>query len=143
MDDMDLIKEYNARLEPMRKITGVAMKVHSKYHSGLLESAYEAAMEHLLKKDGHLVERQKALHIYWEDEMLEQTYKLDLVVDGIICELKSVSHTTTDHVRQLWNYMNLTHTEYGMLINFGAERLYSAWYRRDPVTGEIEKVRLM
>lgn len=56
---MDLIKEYNSRLEPLRIITGVAMKVHNKYHAGLLESAYEAAMEHLLKKDGHTVERQK------------------------------------------------------------------------------------
>ena len=140
---MDLIKEYNSRLEPLRIITGVAMKVHNKYHAGLLESAYEAAMEHLLKKDGHTVERQKLLPIFWEDEQLEQTYRIDLVIDGIICELKSLSHTTPDHVRQLWNYMHLTHTEYGILINFGADHLYSAWYRRDPSSGKIEKVHLM
>ncbi len=74
---------------------------------------------------------------------MEQTYRMDLVVDGIIVELKAVKHTTDEHVRQLWNYMHLTHTQYGMLINFGADRLYSAWYRRDPITGMIEKVRLM
>jgi hypothetical protein len=39
--------------------------------------------------------------------------------------------------------MHLTHTEYGMLINFGSERLYSSWYHRDPATGNIEKVKLM
>ena len=140
---MDLIKEYNARLEPMRVITGVAMKVHSEYKPGLLESAYEAAMEHLLKKDNHAVERQKLLPMYWKDEKLEQEYRMDLVIDGIICELKAVTHTNNEHVRQLWNYMHLTHTEYGMLINFGSDRLYSAWYRRDPISGMIEKVRLM
>ena len=140
---MDLIKEYNARLEPMRIITGVAMKVHSEYKPGLLESAYEAAMEHLLKKDNHTVERQKLLPMYWKDEKLEQEYRMDLVIDGIICELKAVTHTSNEHVRQLWNYMHLTHTEYGMLINFGSDRLYSAWYRRDPISGMIEKVRLM
>ena len=140
---MDLIKEYNARLEPMRIITGVAMKVHSEYKPGLLESAYEAAMEHLLKKDNHAVERQKLLPMYWKDEKLEQEYRMDLVIDGIICELKAVTHTNNEHVRQLWNYMHLTHTEYGMLINFGSDRLYSAWYRRDPISGMIEKVRLM
>ena len=140
---MDLIKQYNSKLEPMKAITGVAMKVHSKYRSGLLESAYEAAMEYLLKKDGHKVERQKMLPIFWDDVQLDQTYRMDLVIDGIICELKSVSHTTNDHVRQLWNYMHLTHTEYGMLINFGSERLYSSWYRRDPLTGNIEKVRML
>lgn len=140
---MDLIKEHNARLEPMRAITGMAMKVHAKYRSGLLESAYEAAMEYLLKKDGHTVERQKMLPIFWEDVQLEQMYRMDLVIDGIICELKAVSHTNDDHVRQLWSYMHLTHTEYGMLINFGSERLYSSWYRRDPATGIIEKVKLV
>ena len=140
---MDLIQAYNTRLQPLKEITGVAMKVHAKYRSGLLESAYEAAMEYLLKRDGHTVERQKNLPIYWDDVQLEQTYRMDLVIDGIICELKSVSHTNDDHVRQLWNYMHLTHTEYGMLINFGSERLYSSWYHRDPATGNIEKVKLM
>lgn len=56
---MDAIQEYNAKLQPLRTITGVAMKVHAKYHPGLLESAYEAAMEYLLRKEGHKVERQK------------------------------------------------------------------------------------
>ena len=140
---MDLIQEHNKRLEPMKIITGVAMKVHAKYKPGLLESAYEAAMEYLLRTNGHAVERQKPLPIYWDDVQLEQTYRMDLVVDGIIVELKAVKHTTDEHVRQLWNYMHLTHTEYGMLINFGSERLYASWYCRDPATGFIEKVRLM
>ena len=139
---MNLIAEYNKKLEPMKVITGVAMKVHGKYRPGLLESAYEAAMEYLLKKDGHQVERQKMLPIYWEDVRLDQDYRMDLVIDNIICELKAVKHTTEEHVRQLWNYMHLTHTEYGMLINFGADRLYSAWYHRDPATGIIEKVKM-
>ena len=140
---MDLIQEHNMLLEPMRRITGIAMKVHTEYKPGLLENAYEAAMEYLLKQDEHQVERQKLLPIFWKDVQLEQTYRMDLVVDGIIVELKAVKHTTDEHVRQLWNYMHLTHTQYGMLINFGADRLYSAWYRRDPITGMIEKVRLM
>ena len=140
---MDAIKEYNARLEPLRIIVGVAMQVHAKYHPGLLESAYEAAMEYLLKKAGRKVERQKELSIFWDDVRLNQTYRLDLVVDGVIVELKAVEHTTEANVRQLWHYMQITHTEYGMLINFGSQHLYSAWYRRDPVTGYIEKVKLL
>nr|DAN97221.1 MAG TPA: PD-(D/E)XK nuclease superfamily protein [Caudoviricetes sp.] len=139
---MNVIEEHNAQLEPMRVITGVAMKVHAKFRSGLLESAYEAAMEYLLKKDGHVVERQKELPIFWDDVRLNQTYRMDLVIDGVIVELKSVSHTTDAHLRQLWNYMHLTHTEYGMLINFGAEHLFSVWFRRDPITNNIERVKL-
>ena len=137
-----MIEEHNARLEPLRVITGVAMKVHTKFRSGLLESAYEAAMEYLLKKDGHMVERQKELPIFWDEVRLNQTYRMDLVIDGIIVELKSVAHTNDAHLRQLWNYMHLTHTEYGMLINFGSEHLFSVWFRRDPITCSIERVKL-
>ena len=69
---------------------------------------------------------------------------MDLVVDGdIIVELKAVSHIDTQHRRQLWNYMNLTHMPYGMLINFGAESLYSEWYHRDEQNGEIERIKLL
>ena len=139
---MDAITEYNMTLEPLRVIAGVAMKVHAEYKPGLLESAYEAAMEYLLIQDGHVVERQKLLPIYWKDVQLEQTYRMDLVIDGVIVELKAVKHTTEEHVRQLWNYMHLTHTKYGMLINFGSDRLYSAWYRLYP-DGTIEKVKLL
>ena len=60
-----------------------------------------------------------------------------------VVELKAVEHTTEANVRQLWHYMHITHTEYGMLINFGSQHLYSAWYRRDPVTGYVEKVKLL
>ena len=102
---MDLIQEYNKRYEFFSEITGEAMKVHRKFHKGLVESAYEAALKYLLEQKGYTVERQ--------------------------------------HRRQLFSYMHLTHTEYGMIINFGGDSLFSEWYRRDPATGEIEKVRLL
>ena len=128
---MDLIEEHNRRYEFFRDITGVAMLIHRKYKPGLLESAYEAALEYLLTQKGYTVERQVYLPIYWEDVMLEQTYRMDLVVnEDIIIELKAVSHVDTSHRRQLWNYMNLTHLPYGMIINFGSESLYSEWYDR-------------
>lgn len=56
-------------------------------------------------------------------------------------ELKAVSHVETGHRKQLWNYLNLTHKPYGMIINFGAVSLYSEWYKRYE-DGEIEKIKL-
>ena len=141
---MDLIQEHNRKYQFFRDITGVAMKVYKKYRPGLLESAYEAALKYLLELDGYKVERQVTLPIYWDEVMLDQTYRLDLVInDDIIIELKAVNFADKNHRRQLWNYMNLTHKPYGMLINFGPEGLFSEWYHRDPVSGDIEKVRLM
>ena len=75
---MDLIKEYNNRYSFFRTITGEAMKVHSKFHYGLLESAYESALKYLLEKNGFKVERQVYLPIYWDDVQLDQNYRMDL-----------------------------------------------------------------
>ena len=141
---MDAISEYNKNYEFFKDITGEAMKIHRKWHSGLLESAYEAALKYLLEQKGFKVERQKFLPIYWDDVKLDQDYRLDLVVnDNIILELKAVNFVDKSHRRQLFNYMHLTHTEYGMLINFGGDSLFSEWYRRSPMTGEIDKIKLL
>lgn len=122
-------------------ISGFAMKVHNKFGYGLLESAYEAGLEYLLKQKGYKVERQVYLPMYWDDVKLEQSYRMDLVVnDNIILELKAMAHVDSDHRRQLWNYMNLTHLPYGMLINF-SNSLYSEWYHRKD-NGNIDKINL-
>ena len=141
---MDVIQEYNQKYEFFRDIAGEAMRVHRKFHPGLLESAYEAALKYLLEQKGYTVERQKSLPIYWDDVQLDQNYRMDLVINSnIIVELKAVAHVDTPHRRQLWNYMNLTHLPYGMIINFSPEGLYSEWYHRDINTGCIDKIKLM
>ena len=139
---MDLIADHNKNYNFFSDITGVAMKVHNKYHSGLLESAYESALKYLLEQQGFKVERQVELPIYWDDVKLDQKYRMDLVVnDDIIVELKAVNFVDKEHRKQLFNYMNLTHFPYGMLINFGPNGLFSEWYVRHS-DGEIEKVKL-
>ena len=139
---MNLVEEHNKRYDFFRQITGEAMRVHAKFKPGLLESAYEAALKYLLEKKGFKVERQVYLPIFWDDVQLDQDYRMDLVVnDDIICELKAVRHTTEEHTRQLWSYMNITHKPYGMLMNFGAQHLYSIWYKRYD-DGHIEQIRL-
>ena len=141
---MDVVSEYNKKYEFFREITGEAMKIHRKWHSGLLESAYEAALKYLLEQKGYKVERQKFLPMFWDNVPLDQTYRMDLVVnDDIILELKAVKFVDKEHRRQLFNYMHLTHTEYGMLINFGGDSLFSEWYHRDSISGDIEKVKLL
>ena len=139
---MDLLKEHNKKYQFFVDITGIAMKVYNKYRYGLLESAYEAAMKYLLEQDGYKVERQVFLPIYWEDVQLDQTYRMDLVIDDdIIVELKSIKFIGDEHRKQLKNYLNITHLKYGMLINFSPERIYSEWYERYS-DGNIERIKL-
>ena len=60
---MDLIQKNFKSYVFFHEITGEAMRVHRKFHSGLLESAYEAALKYLLEQKGYKVERQKVLPI--------------------------------------------------------------------------------
>ena len=139
---MNVIEEYNKQLARQKHIVGVAMKVFNKYHGGLLESAYECALKYLLVQDGYKVEVQKELPMYWDDVRLDKTYRMDLVVDDdIIIELKALKYIKDEQRKQLKNYMVLTHTRWGMLINFSMDRVYSEWYRLD-ANGSIEQVRL-
>ncbi len=141
---MTYIDEHDERYQFFRIITGEAMRVYNKYRYGLLESAYEAALKYLLEQQGFNVSRQALLPIYWDDVLLDQKYRLDLVINGnIIVELKAISHIETVHRRQLFNYMNITHLPYGMLINFSPDGLYSEWYLRDTKTDNIEKIKLL
>ena len=137
---MDVLKEYDETVKPLRQIVGAAMTVFNEWGAGLLESAYEAGMKHLLEK-GHKVERQKYLPIYWKNEKLEENYRMDLVVDDIIVELKACKFISNEHKRQLHNYMRLTKNTYGLLINFAEKQVFSEAFKLYP-DGCIEKVPL-
>ena len=135
-------EEHNSRYKFFHDITGAAMEVHSEYHAGLLESAYEAALTYLLTQKGYYVERQVFLPIYWKDVKLAQNYRMDMVVNHeIIIELKAITFTGLEHRKQLWNYLNLTHKPYGILINFSPKGLYSERYHRHE-NGEIEQIKV-
>lgn len=137
------LEELNTKYLFFKEITGRSMEIHREYRSGLLESAYEAALKYLLELDGYKVEKQVFLPIFWKGVQLDQNYRIDLVVNGnIIIELKAVKYVTLEHKQQLWNYMKLTKQPYGMIINFGNDSLYSEWFEQNLTTGEIKKVYL-
>ncbi len=137
------LEELNTKYLFFKEITGRSMEIHREYKSGLLESAYEAALKYLLELDGYKVEKQVFLPIFWKGVQLDQNYRIDLVVNGnIIIELKAVKYVTLEHKQQLWNYMKLTKQPYGMIINFGNDSLYSEWFEQNLTTGEIKKVYL-
>ena len=49
-------------------------------------------------------------------------YVADLIVEGIVVELKAVSTLLPIHVAQLLNYLKAMKLEHGMLITFGSEK---------------------
>ncbi|MBL1221789.1 GxxExxY protein [Chryseobacterium sp. L7] len=97
------------------------LKVHRKLGVGLFESIYEECLFYELKKIGVEVERQKSLNIQYEELLLENAFKMDLLIENkVVLELKSVESLNNFHAAQLKNYLRLGNYKLGMLINFNS-----------------------
>ena len=118
------------------KIIGAAMSVHSELGYGLLEPVYQEAMHLELLDRGIANEREQEIEIYYKRHLLEKKYRMDIVVDDIIIELKSVSKLISAHRAQLCNYLRLTRKPLGLLINFGEESLIGERWAYDKTTNE-------
>ena len=117
-------------------IIGAAMSVHSELGYGLLEPVYQEAMHLELLDRGVVNEREQEIEIYYKKHLLEKKYKMDIVVDDIIIELKSVNKLISAHRAQLCNYLRLTRKPLGLLINFGEESLIGERWAYDKTTNE-------
>jgi GxxExxY protein len=87
-----------------------------------LEKVYKNGLKHRLEKAGFKVQTQVPIQICDEDGFVLGDYVADMVVDGLIVELKAVSMLLEVHTAQLINYLKATGIEHGMLINFGSEK---------------------
>jgi GxxExxY protein len=100
-------------------IIGAAMTVHSAVGPGLLESAYEICMAHELQKHGIGVHNQVGIPIRYDDLVIENGYRADLIVeDRVIVELKAVQAILPVHRGQLLSYLRLGGFRLGFLLNF-------------------------
>ncbi|MBR1683045.1 MAG: GxxExxY protein [Bacteroidaceae bacterium] len=109
-------------------VIGAAMKVHSELNWGLLEPLYTEALHMELEECGIPNEMEAHLPCYYKDKQMKKSYQPDLSVEGIIIELKSTSDLIPAHRAQLFNYMRLTKSPIGLLINFGRKSLQGERY---------------
>ena len=106
------------------QILGWAYRVHTVLGPGLLESVYEAALAHELRKNGFLVATQVDMPAMYDGIRLDLAFRADMVVDGkAILELKSVEALSPMHSKQLRNYLRLSGLKTGLLINFNVLHL--------------------
>ena len=117
-------------------IIGATMAVHSELNWGLLEPVYQEALHLELLDRGIANQREQEIQIYYKKHILEKKYKMDIVVDDIIIELKSVTKLAPEHRAQLCNYLRLTRKPLGLLINFGEESLIGERWAYDADTNE-------
>jgi len=105
-------------------VVNTAFVLHQEVGPGLLESVYEAILASMLTGQGLYVERQKLVPIYYRGLVLDEGFRLDLLIDGqLVVELKSVEKLLPVHLKQLLTYLRLMNLPLGLLINFGAPLL--------------------
>lgn len=112
------------------KIIGVSIELHKKLGPGLLESAYESALEFDLKDSGLKVGRQVPVPFIYKEVKLDAGYKIDLLVENlVIIEIKSFEALAPVHFAQLLTYLKLSNLKLGLLINFNTKLLKEGIHR--------------
>ncbi|PRY31079.1 GxxExxY protein [Spirosoma oryzae] len=120
--------EYNTL---SRSIIGACIDVHRELGPGLLESVYEECLTFELRSRGLLVDRQYELPVVYKDQVLNKTFVMDLLVNGlIIVELKAVQTVLPIHEVQLLTYLRMARLKLGLLINFNVELMRDGIIRK-------------
>ena len=87
---------------------GAAFRVHTALGPGLLESTYEKCLLIELQRSGLKTERQRSLPITYAGTIIENAYRIDLLIEGqLILELKAASALTPIDSAQLLTYLKL------------------------------------
>lgn len=106
------------------KVIGCAIKVHRKLGPGFLESVYQAALSYELSKLGISHEREKSLPVQYEEIVLDVGFRCDFhIEDCLIVECKAVKEFSRMDEAQLLNYLKITNTQVGLLLNFNTLKL--------------------
>ena len=113
-------------------ICETSFAIHRYLRHGHLEKVYERALVHRLGRLGVEVKPQHPLNVLDEDGTVLGEYYADLFVEGILLvELKAVRSIADEHTAQLLGYLRASRIEHGLLINFGAPKLYIKKYILD------------
>lgn len=105
-------------------ILGAAIKVHSAFGPGLLESVYETCLAHELQKQRFDVARQVLLPVNYGEERIEAGFRLDLLIAGkVVIEVKAIENLALLHLAQVLTYLRLGNFKLGYLLNFNVARM--------------------
>jgi GxxExxY protein len=118
----------------VNKFSGIivdkAVKIHKLVGPGCYERVYEEILYFELIKAGLKVDRQKLMPIEYEDLVLKDAYKLDLLIEEkVIVEIKSLDVLLAVHFKQVMTYLKLLGLKNGMLLNFKVDLMKEGIHR--------------
>ena len=102
------------------ELMAAAFEVHRVQGGGLAQEIYQQSLELELAARGIPFDARRPLSVFYKSQELQSRYIPDLVVSGgIVVELKAVAALAPEHEGQLLNYMRITRSPVGYLINLG------------------------
>lgn len=106
------------------KIIGICMEVHRNLGPGLLEVIYKDALEIEFKQNNIPFMREKEFFIEYKGQILPHKFYADFIVnEDVILEVKAIKEFSNEHIAQTLNYMKLSNSEIGLLVNFQTKSL--------------------
>jgi GxxExxY protein len=116
------------REEETYKIIGICMEVHRNLGPGLLEVIYKDALEIEFRQNNIPFIREKEFFIEYKGQILPHKFYADFIVcEDVILEVKAIKEFSNEHIAQTLNYMKLSNSEIGLLVNF---QIKSLQYKR-------------
>ena len=102
-----------------REIIGAAVEVQRILGTGLLESAYSAALALELAERGLHFEQEVPIAGQYKGRTLGVAYRADFVVEhSVIVEIKAIDAVNELHRAQVLSYLRIANLKLGLLINF-------------------------
>jgi GxxExxY protein len=112
-------KEQPMEGDYSHEIIGAAVEVQRVLGTGLLESAYAAALATELGLQGRRYRREVAVSGQYKGVDVGVLYRADLIVeDSVVVEVKASEGIVDAHRAQLLTYLKLSGHKIGLLINF-------------------------
>jgi GxxExxY protein len=106
-----------------QKIIGCAMEVHNNLGNGFQEVIYQKALAMEMDAIGLSYVREMGLPIIYKGEEIGLRRADFFVEQKVMVELKAVSKLENIHLAQAINYLQVSNTDIGLLINFGTPSL--------------------
>ena len=112
-------KSLKVEDEISHSVIGAAVEVQRVLGTGLLESAYSAALAVELRERGLSFEREVPVPASYKGQMLGVAFRADFLIERcVLLELKAVELMTELHRAQLLSYLRVSGLRLGLLINF-------------------------
>jgi len=106
-----------------RDIIAAAIEVHRILGPGLLESAYSRCLQYELSARRMTFVTERRVPLVYKHAVLDCEYQLDLLVEGVVVEVKALAAVLPVHQAQLLTYLKLAGLPVGLVINFNVDQL--------------------